>query len=254
MPGSPRAEHEPAAGQAPAQVSLVCCGLNGTLVADEGLAERSFAEAIATQGIVPGTSAYARCMVHVHQARGQAAIDVLRGLFPGSEPRALAAGLAFDRSFSAAVGRTGLHPVPGAQQAMDNLAAAGLRLCLMSGLSRSVLRVVLDAVGWWDRFDAVLCMDDVPRGCPYPDLVLTAMLRLGVDDVRQAAVVHATASGILSGRRSGAGLVAAVLTGAHAQARLRDAGADRLLRSIAELPELIGVPDRAKHDDARTTA
>jgi phosphoglycolate phosphatase len=235
-------------------VSLVCCGLNGTLVADDGLAERSFAEAIATQGIVPGTSAYARCMVQVHQARGQAAIDMLRGLFPGSEPRAQAARLAFDRSFSAAVGRTGLNPVPGAQQAMDSLAAAGIRLCLLSGLSRGVLRVVLDTLGWRDRFDAVLCADDVPRGCPYPDLVLTAMLRLGVDDVRQAAVVHGTESGVLCGRRAGVGLVAAVLTGAHPQARLRAAGADRLLRSVADLPELVGIPGRAERNDARTTA
>jgi phosphonatase-like hydrolase len=252
VPSSQRAGHEPASDALP--VSLVCFGLNGTLVVDDGMAERSFTEAIATQGIVPGTSAYARCMVQVHQGRGRAAIDVLRSLFPGSEPRAQAALLAFDRSLSAAIGRAGLSPVPGVQQVMSILAAAGLRLCLLSGLSRSVLRIVLDGLAWQDCFDAVLCADDVPRGCPYPDLVLTAMLRLGVDDVRQAAVVHGTESGVLCGRRAGAGLVAAVLTGAHAQARLQNAGPDQLLPSVADLPALVGISGRAERNDARTTA
>ena len=60
-------------------ITLACCGLLGTLVADDGLIERSFAEAIATQGVVSGTSAFARRMAQVHQARGQAPGDVLCG-------------------------------------------------------------------------------------------------------------------------------------------------------------------------------
>ena len=48
-------------------VSLVCCGLIGTLVTDAGLVDRAYTEAIATQGVVTGTAAYARCMAQVHQ-------------------------------------------------------------------------------------------------------------------------------------------------------------------------------------------
>jgi hypothetical protein len=58
-------------------VSLVCCGLIGTLVTDNGMIDRAFTEAIATQGVVTGTTAYARCMAGVHQTRGQSAADVL---------------------------------------------------------------------------------------------------------------------------------------------------------------------------------
>ena len=79
-------------------ITLVCCGLIGTLVADDGLIERSFAEAIATQGVVSGTSAFARRMSQVHQARGKAPGDVLRELFPDNEARAQAADASRARS------------------------------------------------------------------------------------------------------------------------------------------------------------
>jgi phosphoglycolate phosphatase len=220
-------------------VSLVCCGLIGTTVTDDGMVDRAYSEAIATQGVVTGTTAYARCMAQVHRSRGRAPIDVLQSLFPESQARAQAAQLAFDRSFSAAVDRTGVAAVPGAEEAFSELAGMGARVCLITGFSRRVLGLVLDTLGWWDRVDLAVCPDDVPRGCPAPDLVLSAMLRLGVRDVRDAAVAQGTESGVLSGKRSGAGIVAGVLTGIHTQDRLRRAGATHLLGSIAGLPDLL---------------
>jgi phosphoglycolate phosphatase len=221
------------------QVSLVCCGLIGTTVADGGMIDQAYSEAIATQGVVTGTTAYARCMAQVHRSRGRAPIDVLESLFPESQARAQAAELAFDRSFSAAVDRTGVTAVPGAEQAMARLADMGARVCLTTGFSRRVLGLVLDTLGWWDRVDLAVCPDDVPRGCPAPDLVLSAMLRMGIRDVRDAAVVQGTESGVLCGKRSGAGIVAGVLTGIHTEDRLRRAGATHLLGSIADLPDLL---------------
>ena len=115
----------------------------------------------------------------------------------------------------------------------------GARVCLVTGFSRRVLGLVLDTLGWWDRVDLAVCPDEVPRGCPAPDLVLSAMLRLGIRDVRDTAVAQGTESGVLSGKRSGAGIVAGVLTGIHTKDRLHRAGATHLLSSIAELPNLL---------------
>ena len=70
--------------------------------------ERAFAEACATQGIVPGTADYAHYMVTVHQSQGQPAVDVFRGLFPDNPGRAELLRCLFERSFRAAVDRTGL--------------------------------------------------------------------------------------------------------------------------------------------------
>lgn len=221
------------------RITLGCIDLTGTTVTDDGMVETAFAEAIATQGIVPGTAAYARAMVHVHRARGRPKIDILRGLFPGEEARAQAANLAFERSYDAAIDRTGLTPLPGAEAAIDKLVGAGVRVCLTTGFSRATLGRILDTLGWWDRVDLALCPDDAGRGRPWPDLVLTAVLRLGIDDVRDVAVAGDTEGDILCGRRAGASIVAGVLTGAHGRERLAESGATHILESIAALPDLV---------------
>ena len=224
-------------------VSLVCFGLLGTIAQDGGMRERAFAEACATQGIVPGTADYAHDMVAVHQALGQPAVEVFRGLFPDSPGRAEAAALSFERSFRAVMDRTGLSPVQGAAEVVAELRASGVRICVMSGLSRRLVSTVLDTLDWWRRVDLALSPEDVPRGYPWPDLMLTAMLRLGVQDVREAAYVGGTASGVLCGKRAGAGVIAGVLAGGHTRDRLRSAGATHFLSEITELPALLAGKD-----------
>jgi phosphoglycolate phosphatase len=233
----PASEADQATAATP--VSLACCGLIGTMVDDGGMVDRAYSEAIATQGVVTGTAAYAKAMAQVHQARGQHSVDVLRAMFPDSQARAQAAHIVLDRSFTDAIGRMGVRPAPGAEEAIDKLTGARIRICLITSFSRRVLTAVLDTLGWWDRVDLALTPQDVPRGSPWPDLVLSAMLRLGVQDVRDTAVAHDAESGILTGRRAGAGILAGVLTGAHSGDRLRRAGATHLIPTIAHLPELL---------------
>ena len=220
-------------------VTLLCCGLLGVTADDGGILERAFTEAFATQGIVPGTAAYARSMVHVHQTRGQSAVDVFRALFPDAPGRAEAATLAFDRSYRLAVDRSGLAPMPGAAEALQEIRGSGVRVCFITGLSRGLLGLVLDTLGWWRQVDLVLCPEDAPRGYPWPDPMLCAMLRLGVTDVRETAYAGGTESGILCGRRAGAQIVAGILTGGHTRDRLHRAGATHLLGSFAELPNVL---------------
>jgi phosphoglycolate phosphatase-like HAD superfamily hydrolase len=116
-------------------------------------------------------------------------------------------------------------------------------VCLITALSRRLLGMVLDTLGWGQQVDLALCPDDVPRGCPWPDLMLAAMLRLGVENVRQAAFAGSTASGVRCGTRSGAGIVAGILTGVHSKNRLRAAGATHLLDGIADLLPLLTAAD-----------
>src|SRR4029077_2609142 len=90
--GLPGAQADDQVTEAP-PVTLVCCGVIGTTVSDNGMVERAYSEAIATQGVVTGTSAYARSMAGVHRSRGQYTLDVMRSLFPENQPRAQAAQL-----------------------------------------------------------------------------------------------------------------------------------------------------------------
>ena len=220
-------------------VSLVCWDVVGAAAVDDSVLERAFAEAIATQGVVTGTAAYVRSMVQFDRTRGWPPADVMRILFAEDEIRAQAAHLAFERSFLAALDRFGVLPMPGATDALAKLTAAGTRVCLVSSLSRPALSLILEHLDWWQRADLVLCVDDVARGFPWPDLILTAVLRLGLGDVRDLAVVTATEGGVLSGQRAGSRYIVGVLNDVDDAHRLRRAGATHLLADIGELPDLL---------------
>jgi len=222
-----------------AGITLVCCGLIGTLVVDDGLIERSFAEAIATQGVVSGTSAFARRMSQVHQARGRAPGDVLRVLFPDNEPRAQAAQLAFDRALPEAISRTAVQPIPGAVEALAEIRASGRKVCVLTSLPRRVVDLVLNSADLLGHIDLAVSGDDAPRGFPAPDLALTAVIQSGAGAVQDVAVLHGTGAGMECGRRSAASAMVGVLTGPHSAARLRGAGATHVVSSIADLPALL---------------
>jgi phosphoglycolate phosphatase len=220
-------------------VSLVCCDLIGAAALDGSALERAFAEAIATQGVVTGTKAYVRSMVQFDRCRGWPPADIMHTLFPEDPIRAQAANLAFERSFLAAADRFGVSPVAGADDALTKLAAGGTKVCLVASLSRPALSLILERLGWWRRADLILSAEDVARGFPWPDLFLTALLRLRIDDVRSVAVATASESGVLAAQRAGARMIVGVLSGVHDAARLRRAGATHLLTDLAELPELL---------------
>lgn len=222
-----------------ATITLACLDLAGTTVADGNTVEAAFAEAIATLGVVPGTAAYDRAIARIREFRGRPKIEIFHELFPGDDAKAQTANLAFERSYHSMIDRSGLDPVPGAEGALDKLVGAGVRVCLITGFSGGTLSRVIDTLGWWQRVDLAICPDDVPRGRPWPDLVLTAALRLGVEDVRHIAVCGDTASDMLCGRRAGASIVAGVRTGAHDPERLLDAGASHIIDSVADLPDLV---------------
>jgi beta-phosphoglucomutase-like phosphatase (HAD superfamily) len=220
----------------PPPISLVCCDL-ASIVIDGSIVERAFAEAIATQGIVAGTQDYARSMVRFDRSLGRAPAEILRDLFDGDEPRAQAVTLAFERSFRAAAQRFGLDVPAEVGDAIGKTAGSGAKICLVTMLPR---RSCGELVSLLRMADLVLCGDDAPRGFPWPDPVLTAMLKLGTADVREVAVASATPDGVLAGYRAGARIVAGLANGGRTRAEaLFEAGATHVIDSIMELPDLV---------------
>ena len=219
-------------------VSLVCCDL-ANIAIDGSIVERAFAEAIATQGIVAGTQDYVRSMVRFDRAKSRPPADVLYELFEGDEPRAQAASLAFDRSFRAAAERFGVGLPPDLVAVLGKIAGSGAKICLISALSRGASGEMLARLCRAGVADHALCADDSPRGFPWPDPVLTAMLRLGAGDVREVAVISATESGVQAGYRAGARIVAGVGEGSRRITALRQAGATHVVGTIEALPDLV---------------
>ena len=219
-------------------VSLVCCDLAGAIVSDGSVLEKAFAEAIGTQGVVPGTAAYARHMVQVNRSAGAPPLDVMHVLFSQDDAQAQAAYIAFERSYRAIVDRFGLTAAPGAVEAIAKLSGSHVKVGLISGFSQAINRLVLDRLGMSRHPDLMLGIDDVPRGCPWPDLVLMAVIRLGIEDVAHVAVVGDSENVILAGRRAGSGIRVGI-TGPRPAARLRQAGATHVIGAIADLPDLL---------------
>lgn len=220
-------------------VRLVVCDMAGTTVADEGLVEHAFDAAAREAGVVPGGGEHARMRGYVRATMGASKITVFRDLF-GDEERAQTANAAFERAYAEAVGQGRCAPVPGAEQALARLRSEGRAVVLTTGFAPATRDAILAALGWRDRVDGALSPADAGRGRPFPDLVLAALLHTAAADaVAEVAVVGDTRSDITAGRRAGAGLVAGVLTGAHGEEELRDAGADAVLESVADLPDLL---------------
>lgn len=63
------------------------------------------------------------------------------------------------------------------------------------------------ALGWGSLVDLFLSPADAGRGRPWPDMPLTALLRLGDGSMQELAVAGDTPSDVESGLRAGADLL-----------------------------------------------
>lgn len=62
----------------------------------------------------------------------------------------------------------GTRPFPHVEQALDALAALGVRLAVCTNKVTRMTRLLLDAMGWTDRFAALVCGDTLPVFKPDP--------------------------------------------------------------------------------------
>lgn len=117
----------------------------------------------------------------------------------GSDIAAQRASQDFESAYAAAVSGGRVTPVPGAPETLLALRAAGIRICLATGFSPATRDAVIDALGWRPLIDLAQSPADVGRGRPWPDLPLTALLRLGGESVRDLPVAGDTVSDVEPG-------------------------------------------------------
>jgi phosphoglycolate phosphatase len=225
---------------APMPFTVACLDMAGTTVADDGSVIAAFSAAVEQFGLPEGRPGYDEALAYVHQTMGQSKIEVFRHIL-GTEDAAQGANGAFEEHYAASVRAGSVAALPGAEATFAALRGAGIKVCLATGFSPSTRDALLDALGWRDLVDLVLSPADAGRGRPWPDLPLTALLRLGGGAVSELAVAGDTASDVESGLRAGAGLVAGVLTGSASRDDFERAKAPVILDSIADLPPLLGV-------------
>jgi phosphonatase-like hydrolase len=215
-------------------IQLVCLDMAGTTVEDGGAVEQAFLAAFDALE-VPDTRRPGM-LRHVRASMGTSKIEVFRTIF-GDEDQARAANRAFESAYEAGI--AGVRPIPGAAEVIQGLRARGVRIALTTGFSARTRDALLEELGWTSMADLVLSPSDAGRGRPYPDMVLTAVLRLRVDAVQAVAVAGDTVADITAGLRAGASIVAGVLTGTDGRARLAEAGATHVIDSVAALQGVI---------------
>lgn len=221
------------------RISVLCLDMAGTTVHDGNSVMDAFATAIASRNLP--VREYNSAMKYARATMGQSKIEVFRHIL-GDEEEARAANAAFEKHYAGAVAAGDIAPMPGAEELFAACRDAGIRVCLATGFAPVTRDAILAALGWGSLVDLVLSPADAGRGRPWPDMPLTALLRLGGGSVRELAVVGDTPADVESGLRAGAGLVAGVLSGDSARAELTAVpaatglpGTPLILDSVADL-------------------
>jgi len=129
--------------------------------------------------------------------------------------------------------RAHLAPVPGASELLLRLRLNGLRLALASSAPPANRALVLDGLGWRDRFDVIVASEGLP-GKPAPDVFLIAAKELGVAPGDCIAFEDAE-NGVRAAAAAGTYVIG--LTTTVAAEELRTAGAQRTIRDFTVLVE-----------------
>jgi phosphoglycolate phosphatase len=120
---------------------------------------------------------------------------------------------------------------------LEELVALGLALGVATNDSQASAESHIKRLGVASKFRTIIGWDSVPTPKPSGDMIRTFAGLIGLDP-SEIAMVGDNSHDIEEGRRGGAGLCIAVLTGNSAREDLAHL-ADHTLSSVAELPALM---------------
>ncbi len=163
---------------------LVIFDCDGVLVDSEPVSNRVLAEAIREAGVEIGAAEVAREFEGMRLADIAAEVGERRGA-------ALPEGwIAEFEERRADEFRRGLEPIPGVDEALERICAAGIPVCVASQASREKTELTLGLTGLARHFEpeALFSSRMVPRGKPHPDLFLLAASEMGHEPERCVVV------------------------------------------------------------------
>jgi 2-phosphoglycolate phosphatase len=161
---------------------------------------------------------------------GRGAEYLLEHTVPGGQ---LADDLACYRAHHPTVMMELTHILPDASALLQGLHQRGKKIGLCSNKPRLFSQRLLQHLDVAAYFDVVLGPEDVPRPKPAPDMLLTAISRLGLAN-EQVLYVGDMLVDIQTARSAGV-RVWAVATGSEERQALVDAKPDRLLNDLHEM-------------------
>ena len=222
-----------------APIQLVVFDLMGTLICDDGVVNRAYEAALRQAGIHADDPLFEPSRNRIDELRGRPTLVVLIEVL-GDPVVAEEATWAFDDHILKAIDT--MEPIPGVENVFKYLSTAGILTAVTTSFTPEVRKAVLTRFGWAGTFAVALSARGRRRGHPAPDLLLEAILELGVDSVSQVAIVGDSATDLEAGNRAGAGLVVGVRTGGAPGGRLEAAPHTHLVDSVADLPTVLEAP------------
>jgi phosphonatase-like hydrolase len=222
------------------QVRLVVFDIMGTIIEDRGQVADSFAVALSRRGFsVPAEE--------IKEIKGAAKREAIRNLI--SRQQGGSQGIDevlvdlvygdFRALLEAKCSNGGAAPITGVSESLNWLNERGIAAAATTGFYRKVTDLLISAVGWSNRFSAIVCSEDVAYGRPAPYMIFRCMELLRIHSVHEVINVGDTPLDIQAGNNAGVGASVGVLTGVHARSRLAMENPSALIASVAELPRFI---------------
>jgi beta-phosphoglucomutase len=133
-----------------------------------------------------------------------------------------------------AAARQGVSLLPGARELLEGLHTAGFRQAIGSSAPRGNIDLIMEMTGTARFFDAISSAEDTSRGKPDPQVFLVAAGKLGVPPQR-CTVVEDAIAGVQAAKAGGMKCVGVTFVGHHPDESLRRAGADLVVKTLAEV-------------------
>jgi len=217
---------------------MVAFDVAGTVLNDDGLVISAFKSAFEVTQPELWPTHGAEWTQYAIDTMGQSKIHVFTELL-GDAEKAYQANIAFEESYVSEITEVGAVAIAGAEDVFKYLRSKGIAIALTTGFSRSTLDILLIELGWKDIIDISVTPGEAGRGRPHPDMLQKAATTLGVTNPANIIVLGDTAADMQAAVAFGAGQVIGVLTGAHDEHTLHDAGATSVINSVADLKSLI---------------
>ena len=128
----------------------------------------------------------------------------------------------------------GVALLPGVSALLNGLRAAGFRQAIGSSAPRENVDLILKLTGTAEFFDGISACEDAERGKPDPQVFLIAAQHMGIPP-EKCLVLEDAVAGIQAARNGGMRSIAVTFVGHHPEEKLRAAGADRVVATLAEV-------------------
>lgn len=133
----------------------------------------------------------------------------------------------------------GIVPIENAATTFAWCQEHGIQIATTTGFDGEISKMILETLGWQDRFAANISSGDVGQGRPAPFMIFRAMEATGVQNVKEVINVGDTPLDLQAGGNAGVRGVVGVLTGTHDEPRLQREPHTHIISSVADLPALI---------------